>query len=80
MDYDPDAEAVGEAVKEPVPADVSEAIRTLIRWSGDNPEREGLLEPPNVSHAPGANTAAAIPTTRPTTCPASSMKWAAMMT
>lgn len=46
MDYDPDAEAVGEAIKEAVPADVAEAIRTLIRWSGDNPQREGLLETP----------------------------------
>ena len=45
MAYDLDAETVGED-KEPVPADVSEAIRTLIRWAGDTPEREGLLETP----------------------------------
>ncbi|MBA4355578.1 MAG: GTP cyclohydrolase I FolE [Novosphingobium sp.] len=32
--------------KVPVPADVQEAIRTLIRWSGDDPEREGLLDTP----------------------------------
>jgi GTP cyclohydrolase I len=29
-----------------VPGDVSEAIRTLIRWAGDNPDREGLLDTP----------------------------------
>ena len=45
MACDLDAETVGEG-KEPVPADVSDAIRTLIRWAGDAPEREGLLETP----------------------------------
>ncbi len=29
-----------------VPTDVQDAIRTLIRWSGDDPEREGLLDTP----------------------------------
>ena len=32
--------------KVPVPQDVQEAIRTLIRWAGDDPEREGLLDTP----------------------------------
>lgn len=32
--------------KLPVPEDVQEAIRTLIRWAGDNPSREGLLDTP----------------------------------
>jgi len=32
--------------KLPVPADVQEAIRTLIRWAGDDPTREGLLDTP----------------------------------
>ena len=32
--------------KPPVPEDVQEAIRTLIRWAGDDPEREGLLDTP----------------------------------
>ena len=45
MACDIDAETIGDG-KEPVPADVSEAIRTLIRWAGDAPEREGLLETP----------------------------------
>jgi GTP cyclohydrolase I len=32
--------------KVPVPTEVQEAIRTLIRWSGDDPSREGLLDTP----------------------------------
>lgn len=32
--------------KVPVPDEVQEAIRTLIRWSGDDPEREGLVDTP----------------------------------
>jgi GTP cyclohydrolase I len=29
-----------------VPDDVAEAVRTLIRWAGDDPDREGLLDTP----------------------------------
>ncbi len=29
-----------------VPTEVQDAIRTLIRWSGDDPQREGLLDTP----------------------------------
>jgi GTP cyclohydrolase IA len=36
----------GPLAKLPVPEDVQEAIRTLIRWSGDDPSREGLLDTP----------------------------------
>ncbi|MEO0033946.1 MAG: hypothetical protein RIS94_3704 [Pseudomonadota bacterium] len=32
--------------KEPVPQEVQDAIRTLIRWSGDDPQREGLIDTP----------------------------------
>ncbi|WP_066552054.1 GTP cyclohydrolase I FolE [Croceicoccus bisphenolivorans] len=32
--------------KPPVPDEVQDAIRTLIRWTGDDPEREGLLDTP----------------------------------
>jgi len=32
--------------KAPVPADVQDAIRTLLRWAGDDPAREGLLDTP----------------------------------
>jgi GTP cyclohydrolase I len=33
--------------KPPVPEDVQEAIRTLIRWAGDDPTREGLVDTPS---------------------------------
>ena len=40
----------GDLVREPrkvaVPKDVQEAVRTLIRWAGDDPDREGLLDTP----------------------------------
>ena len=29
-----------------IPGEVKEAIRTLIRWAGDNPDREGLADTP----------------------------------
>ena len=32
--------------KPPVPGEVQDAIRTLIRWAGDDPAREGLLDTP----------------------------------
>ena len=32
--------------KPAVPDEVQEAIRTLIRWAGDDPDREGLLDTP----------------------------------
>ncbi len=32
--------------KIPVPEEVQDAIRTLIRWSGDDPTREGLIDTP----------------------------------
>jgi GTP cyclohydrolase I len=32
--------------KLPVPQEVQDAIRTLIQWSGDDPDREGLLDTP----------------------------------
>ncbi len=42
--------ANGDLVEEPakiaVPDDVAEAVRTLIRWAGDDPTREGLIDTP----------------------------------
>jgi GTP cyclohydrolase IA len=35
-----------ERGKVPVPLEVQEAIRTLIRWTGDDPSREGLRDTP----------------------------------
>ncbi|WP_019833149.1 GTP cyclohydrolase I FolE [Sphingomonas sp. PR090111-T3T-6A] len=47
MNQEPeDGDLVAEPAKLPVPQDVEEAIRTLIRWAGDDPEREGLLDTP----------------------------------
>ena len=41
-----DFEAIGEDGKLAVPHDVQDAIRTLLRWAGDDPDREGLLDTP----------------------------------
>lgn len=47
MNQEPeDGDLVAEPAKLPVPKEVEEAIRTLIRWAGDDPEREGLLDTP----------------------------------
>ncbi len=35
-----------DAVVRPTREDAEEAVRTLIRWAGDNPSREGLLDTP----------------------------------
>ena len=44
-DFDSVRPVAGQA-KLPVPDDVQEAIRTLIRWAGDDPAREGLVDTP----------------------------------
>ena len=40
----------GDLVRSPrdiaVPVDVRDAVRTLIRWAGDDPDREGLIDTP----------------------------------
>ena len=40
----------GDLISEPrdiaIPAEVLEAVRTLIRWAGDDPDREGLADTP----------------------------------
>lgn len=41
-----DGDLVAEGGKIAVPEDVAEAVRTLIRWAGDDPDREGLLDTP----------------------------------
>ncbi len=43
---EPDHAILPRPSKIDVPEDVKEAIRTLIRWAGDDPEREGLIETP----------------------------------
>ena len=42
----PDNDVDEQDGKLPVPEEVQEAIRTLIRWAGDDPAREGLLDTP----------------------------------
>lgn len=41
-----DGDLVSPPAKIPVPDEVADAIRTLIRWSGDDPAREGLRDTP----------------------------------
>ncbi|HEX5181610.1 MAG TPA: GTP cyclohydrolase I FolE [Allosphingosinicella sp.] len=46
-EHDPvDGDLVRAEPRIPVPEDVKEAVRTLIRWAGDDPSREGLLDTP----------------------------------
>ena len=48
-DYDEengDGDLVAPPPKIPVPENVQEAVRTLLRWTGDDPTREGLLDTP----------------------------------
>jgi len=37
---------VAEPAKIAVPPEVEDAVRTLIRWAGDDPDREGLVDTP----------------------------------
>jgi GTP cyclohydrolase I len=41
-----DGDLVRAPAKLAVPEEVQEAVRTLIRWAGDDPDREGLLDTP----------------------------------
>ena len=41
-----DGDLVESAPACEIPAEVSEAVRTLIRWTGDDPDREGLRDTP----------------------------------
>ena len=48
-DHDHDNDHAGDegpTAKLPVPEEVQEAIRTLLRWAGDDPTREGLVDTP----------------------------------
>jgi GTP cyclohydrolase I len=45
-DHQVDGDLVSPPAKLPVPAEVQDAVRTLIRWAGDDPDREGLLDTP----------------------------------
>jgi GTP cyclohydrolase I len=41
-----DGDLVTRPPKIPVPDNVADAVRTLLRWAGEDPDREGLLETP----------------------------------
>ncbi|MGK6323073.1 GTP cyclohydrolase I FolE [Sphingomonas sp. DT-51] len=41
-----DGDLVAPTGKIPVPDEVAEAVRTLLRWAGDDPTREGLRDTP----------------------------------
>jgi GTP cyclohydrolase I len=41
-----DGDIVDTPAKIAVPAEVEAAVRTLIRWAGDDPDREGLIDTP----------------------------------
>jgi len=41
-----DGDIVAPTPKIPVPDEVAEAVRTILRWAGDDPSREGLLDTP----------------------------------
>ena len=41
-----DGDLVESPPKVVVPTEVTDAVRTLIRWAGDDPDREGLLDTP----------------------------------
>ncbi len=36
-------------VERPSRSEAEDAVRTLLRWAGENPGREGLLDTPSVS-------------------------------
>ncbi|HTW27352.1 MAG TPA: GTP cyclohydrolase I FolE [Acetobacteraceae bacterium] len=42
----PRAPATPATLDRPTPAEAEDAIRTLLRWAGDDPDREGLRETP----------------------------------
>ncbi len=47
--YDPkitDKEDIGIVVDRPSRQEAEDAVRTLLRWAGDDPDREGLLDTP----------------------------------
>ena len=47
MSGDPeDGDLIEPPAEVDVPPDVANAVRTLIRWAGDDPDREGLLDTP----------------------------------
>jgi GTP cyclohydrolase I len=73
-----DGGLVREPTKVPVPDDVREAVKTIIRWAGDDPEREGLLDTPTAWRGRGRNMPRAMARIRLCISAERSMKSAAM--
>ncbi|MFN7176739.1 MAG: GTP cyclohydrolase I FolE [Thermaurantiacus sp.] len=44
--HDDDEPLVGDDRDAAIPSEVLDAVRTLIRWAGDDPDREGLIDTP----------------------------------
>lgn len=44
--YDPEIKTDDQLVERPTREEAEEAVRTLLRWAGDDPSREGLLDTP----------------------------------
>ena len=55
-----------------------DAVRTLLRWAGEDPSREGLLDTPAVSPRPMATGSVVTAMTRAPTWSGPSRKWLAM--
>jgi GTP cyclohydrolase I len=53
------------------------AVRTLLRWAGDDPSREGLLDTPKRVAEAYRDWFSGYATDPPTTCAAPSRKWPA---
>jgi hypothetical protein len=73
-----DGDLVAPDPEIPVPGDVADAVRTLIRWAGDDPDREGLPTRPTESRARGRNIPAAMKRIPRSTSPGPSRRSAAM--
>lgn len=58
-------------------AQAEEAVRTLLRWAGEDPAREGLLDTPRRVAKPMATGSAATAKNRAPTWSAPSKKWPA---
>ena len=51
-------------IERPSREEAEQAVRTLIRWAGDDPDREGLLGTPDRVVRPTGNSSAATSRTR----------------
>ncbi|MEL6679659.1 MAG: GTP cyclohydrolase I FolE [Pseudomonadota bacterium] len=45
--HDPEFKAGADALERPTKEEAEAAVRTLLKWAGDDPDREGLLDTPS---------------------------------